>query len=261
MTETTRVPAFSPLVNLRDLGGTPVAGGAIRPGTLWRADDVAYSPAAELDALAADGLRTVIDLRSDAELESTGGEALRARLAADHGLVHRHVPFTQDVADPASLARLMRATATLDGVGSWYSNLLREQAAAVIGALEIIAESDGGVLFHCAAGKDRTGVLAAAVLAGLGAEDDVIVGDYAATGANQPAIMARLGAHRHAATAATDSVRAGLPGPEHPMLGAHAASMEAMLADLERDGGLLAVLTRAGLRDGTLEQLRSKLVA
>ncbi|WP_102158435.1 tyrosine-protein phosphatase [Zhihengliuella halotolerans] len=260
MTETTQARAFSPLVNLRDLGGTPVAGGTIRPRMLWRADDVAYSPAAELDALAAEGVRTVIDLRSDDELASTGGDALRARLATDHGLTHRHVPFTQEVADPAALARLLRATATIDGVGAWYASLLRQQSAAIIGALDVIAEP-GGALFHCAAGKDRTGVLAAAVLAVLGAEADVIVGDYAATGANQPAIMARLGAHRHPATTATDGGRAELPGPEHPMLGAHAAAMEAMLADVAHDGGILAVLARAGLSDGTCERLHAKLVA
>ncbi|MBG6085106.1 tyrosine-protein phosphatase [Zhihengliuella flava] len=264
MTDTTSTtasaPAFTPLVNLRDLGGTPVAGGHLKHGLLWRADDIALSPADELADLAECGLRAVIDLRSPAELAATGGPALTARLSAEHGISHHHLPFTQDVADPQALAEVMRQTDSVAGVGRWYAALLRDRATDVVAALRLVAETDGGVLFHCAAGKDRTGVLAASILSVLGAERDAIVADYAATGAAMTAIMGRLTSGNHAAVESSAIARHQLPPADHPMMGAHADSMEAMLEDLDRDGGLPHILEAAGLDAELTAALRQKLV-
>ncbi|MGB9035859.1 MAG: tyrosine-protein phosphatase [Paeniglutamicibacter sp.] len=241
----------SPFANLRDLGHLPVAGGRVRPTMLWRADDIASAPAHEIASLAASGLGTVLDLRSAGEVERSGSGPADGPI-----LLRHHLPLTDDSADPQALAALFAATRTPADVGSWYARLFRDRAPQLVRALALIADAPGGVLFHCAAGKDRTGVLAAAILAVLGAHPETIIDDYAATHANVPAVLARLGAMRSAVAVN------GMPERPagHPMLGAHAGSMAAMLADLERDGGPVAVLHSAGHRAETTVQLQERLV-
>lgn len=249
MTETL---APSPLANLRDFGGLPVAGGRVRSRTLWRADDICVAPAWQLAELAAAGLRTVIDLRSHGELKRTGRGP-----AADHGIVHYHLPLTEHSADPVALAELFAATPTAAQVGVWYAGLFRRQAPRLVQALGLIADADGGVLFHCAAGKDRTGILAAAVLAAIGATSETIVADYAATHPNIEAVLTRLSATRSAVSAG-GLLLTDLAG--HPMLGAEAASMTGMLAELANEGGPIAVLRAAGYDHSLAARLRGRLV-
>jgi protein-tyrosine phosphatase len=244
-------PLVSPLANLRDLGHLAVAGGRVRPRMLWRADDIASAPAHQMAALAAAGLGTVLDLRSSGEVERSGSGPADGPLLARH-----HLPLTDDSADPQALAALFSSTKTPADVGIWYARLFRDRAPQLVQALSLIAGADGGVLFHCAAGKDRTGILAAAILTVLGAQSQTIIDDYAATHPNVPAVLARLAATRSAVAVAEIPERpAG-----HPMLGAHADSMAAMLADLERDGGPVAILQRAGHGAETTALLRERLV-
>lgn len=247
----------SVLVNLRDLGGLPVPGGRVRRGVLWRSDDVALAARDELTQLWGLGLRHVIDLRSVRELAATGrGQAPAV------GLVHHHLPLTDDTGNPAALAARYAAIDSPEAVGTWYARMFRDRASELVAAMRIIADSDGGVLFHCAAGKDRTGVLAAAVLSVLGAERDTIVADYAATAPNLDAILRRLARDRHAALSSfttTGSPAAELAGT-HPLLGAAATSMEEMLRDLAADGGPTTVLRDAGLTPDLISRLRVRLV-
>ena len=245
--------AFSPLANLRDMGNIPVSGGTVSPGLLWRSDDISLSPAAEVDALADQGLRTVIDLRSAAELETA-----TSPFFADAGIAHEHLSVISDVSDPASLGTSMANIDSPEQVGAWYAHTFATRAQVLVQALGIIADTDGGVLFHCAAGKDRTGMLAAAVLSVLGAAEADIVADYALTDGNVPAVLGRIAASMEAT-----GRRSGHPAidPAHPLLRAEATAMESMLATLQESGGALAVLRGAGL-DADLEQrLRDKLVA
>jgi protein-tyrosine phosphatase len=249
---TTFVP--SPLTNLRDLGGIPVDGGTARTGVLFRADDVALVDAAGAEALVADGVTLVIDLRSPGEAERTGRGLLES-----HPVEYLHLPLTQEVADPRALS-LYRTIAEADdpefAMGSWYATLVRERAGDLVRGLEAVAEAESGVVFHCAAGKDRTGVFAASVLTVLGAEDEAIVLDYARTGDNLQALLARL-------AAATPEMAAAAASFEVPpvLMSAPAGSMRAMLQILEsEDGGLKSVLREAGLTDETVARLRERLV-
>lgn len=247
----TLTPLVSPLANLRDLGHLPVAGGRVRPAMLWRADDITSAPADQIADLAASGLGTILDLRSAGEVEGSGSGPADGHLLARH-----HLPLTDDSADPQALAALFASTKTPEDVGSWYARLFLSRAPQLVQALTLIADAPGGVLFHCAAGKDRTGVLAAAILSVLGAQPETIIEDYAATHANVPAVLARLEAMRSAV--ALDGYPERAAG--HPMLGAHAGSMAGMLAELERDGGPAAILQRAGLNADTTHRLRERLV-
>jgi len=259
---------LSPPVNLRDLGGTPVHGGTVRAGMLWRADDMSCVTEDWATQAVADGLSHVIDLRTAAEAESTGRGPL-GRLPVSY----HHVPIVDTVGgaggtDPDVLARM--ASVDADGVGRAYLGMVRATAPAIVALLGMIAAARGITVLHCAAGKDRTGVLTASILTALGAEPDTIVADYGRTADNLQAIYARMmTAHSVAADSLSDGQAAMMaalvsrPVTElPPMLGADPRSMAAML-DLAQteDGGLLEVLRRGGLTAELESALRTRLVA
>lgn len=177
------VPSTDP-ANSRDLGGIPVMGGLIRPGFVLRADDLSIIPGTTAGRLHAAGLGAIIDLRSAEELAFTGRGPLAALPIGYH-----HLPLM------SSLAQSPRHTSEKslpDLFGVAYADMVEESAANLVAALAVIAFSRGTIAFHCAGGKDRTGVLAAILLVTLGADEDAIVADYALTRDNIAAINRRI---------------------------------------------------------------------
>ncbi|MFE6646537.1 tyrosine-protein phosphatase [Nocardioides sp. NPDC057772] len=172
-------------VNLRDMGGIPIAGGTLRDGLVIRADDLALADEASASRLVDGGLAAVIDLRSAGEFANTGrGPLGRMRVT------YHHLPFMDAVDSSAQVP----GSDLLDQstFAAMYIRMYEAAAARIVTSLAVIATAPGATAFHCAAGQDRTGVLAASLLLALGAEHDAIVDDYARTGANSSAIMARL---------------------------------------------------------------------
>lgn len=165
--------------NVRDLGG---AHPSVRPGAFVRGDHVCYLREAGWDVLRAHGVRTVVDLRSESDKD-------------------RDRPFPDD---------LLRVAVDLDGPDdTWWApwrsgpqfgsplyyrphvEAFPERLAA---ALRAIAEAPpGGVLFHCMAGRDRTGMVAAALLHLLEVPVEAIVADYLASEPNLAAVHAEHG--------------------------------------------------------------------
>jgi protein tyrosine/serine phosphatase len=112
--------------------------------------------------------------------------------------------------------------------------------------------SSSAVLFHCAAGKDRTGVLAALALEVAGVERDAVVADYALTSERLARIGARL------ARLPTYSGYVGRLRPED--MGAEAVTMQGFLSRLDDEyGGAAAWIESAGGSPELLEQLRNRL--
>lgn len=245
--------AYTPLANLRDLSSVPLSHGSMIPGVLWRSDDISLSPETQISSLAEAGLSTVIDLRSADELKKTTSPFFPAL-----GIEHRHVPVLSEISDPDSLGTSMAGIDSPQAVGAWYAQTFSSRAGAFVTALDIIADSTGATLFHCAAGKDRTGMLAAAIFTVLGASREDIVADYALTDTNITAVMGRLAAAAKASKTASDH-----PGFEldHPLLRAEAPAMESMLDALEPAGGMLEILREAGLSPELEVRLRNKLMA
>ncbi|GAA4773699.1 tyrosine-protein phosphatase [Microbacterium gilvum] len=251
MTLVDALPLSAP-VNLRDLGGIPVAGGAVREGFAIRADDLALVTEDVADVLVADGLRAVIDLRSADEVAITG----RGPLAAHAGVTYHHVPLMASIGDAGDDLPVDQSS-----FASMYVRMAETAAAQIVTALAIIAHAPGAVAFHCAAGQDRTGVLAASLLLALGADHDDIVADYARTGDNSAAIMQRIAPvmqplmERYGFdldAAARAAVRTEFsPAP-----------MRGLLAGLaERHGDPLAPLRAAGLDDALIARLRERALA
>jgi protein-tyrosine phosphatase len=165
---------FARLRNFRDMGGYATDDGrTVQWGRLYRADALSKLQGEDWDRFLALGVRTVIDLRYPFEIETHGRVPKSAGLAY-HSLSVEHRPYDQAALDPAiEPARFF---------ADRYAEVALDGAKELRQALEVIA-SDGSapLVFHCKTGKDRTGILAALVLALLGVAEDDIVADYALT--------------------------------------------------------------------------------
>ena len=247
--DTIDLPLSAP-VNLRDLGGIPVLGGSVRPGVAIRADDLSIVDLETASSLVADGLTTIIDLRSVDEVEFTGRGPIGSLPVTYH-----HVPFMTSIGEASAEA--------LDQTkfGSMYVRMLDAAAPRIVQALAIIAYAPGAVAFHCAAGQDRTGVLAASLLLALGAEPEAIVADYVRTGDNSEAIMRRL-----EPTIGRLMAKLGLDLDEAARAAARAEfspePIRGLLAHLGAGGtDPLAALRGAGLTDDLIARLKERAVA
>jgi protein-tyrosine phosphatase len=233
-------------LNFRDLGGYPTSDGRmVRWRQVFRSDALHLLTAADVahvrDALR---VRDVIDLRSSAEVRSEGQGSL-----AEEAIRFHHVPLfdgeiRQEDRDRAELTTLADRYVML-------AELARERIGRVITTL---ASAESGAVFHCAAGKDRTGVISAILLGVLGVADEVIVADYVATRENLDAIVERLNA--------LEGYRAMLAAlPPDTM---H-ADPETMLEFLERlhaaHGSFEDYAGAAGVPRDAIERLRGRLLA
>ncbi|MFG1654814.1 tyrosine-protein phosphatase [Micromonospora sp. NPDC049275] len=165
--------AFDRLHNFRDLGGYRAADGrTLRWGLLYRSDSLGKLSGADLDRFQALGVRTVIDLRYPWEIAARG-RAPEIDGLAWHNLSIEHRPYDQAVIDPA--------------VDPWrhladrYAEVAEDGVAELREALDVIAAAGAPLVFHCASGKDRTGLLAALLLALLGVDEEQIAADFALT--------------------------------------------------------------------------------
>lgn len=247
--------ALSPLTNLRDLGGIAVEGGTVRSGRLWRADDVARVDEATAEQLVAQGLELILDLRSGEELAHTGRGPL-----GQAAVRHLHLPMSDRASAPGQdLAATLREYFGEDasaGMGTWYAMTAVAQAPKVLAGFEAIVQTPGASVFHCTAGKDRTGVFAAAVLLTLGASQADVVADYVRTNDNLDALLNRI-AEGGGGTAAITSESVPMA-----VRGAPASNMLTMLDQLDTNhGGMVQVLRDAGMGTDLEAALRDHLVS
>jgi protein-tyrosine phosphatase len=231
--------------NLRDVGGYPAQGGTIRWGVLFRSGGLQRLDDEGRAALLALGLRTVLDLREEAERVS-GPDAVTGT-----GLAEVHVPVYQGA---TSHVATLPALPTLEQL---YLLMLEDCAAGLVAAVRELARP-GALpgLVHCAAGKDRTGLVVALVLSALGVPDDVVAEDYGLTSRHLPAEFLAV------TTVPDDDVdpeRAALLRAIYQQ--SPPPVMRAVLDALRiRHGGARGYLLTAGLAAAELDQLRAALV-
>ncbi|WP_433500435.1 tyrosine-protein phosphatase [Sphaerimonospora sp. CA-214678] len=250
-------------VNVRDLGGLPtVDGGVTRFGRILRSDNLQGLTDGDVDRLVWDlKLRNVVDLRSVAEvrLEGPGPLTRVAEVGIHHlSLLPEGGRFTDagaDTVDERALPR--RAEHTEDDraeprLTRYYRGYLRDRPDSVLAALRVLAADDGTAVVHCAAGKDRTGVVSALALAVAGATPEAIVADYVATGVRLAAVLARL--------RSSETYRADLDAQPADAHDPRAEYMTRFLAGLDRRfGGPLGWLTANGWTDDDTRALRARL--
>jgi hypothetical protein len=170
--------------NFRDLGGYPtVDGGLTRWGRLFRSDTLHELREADLKILRDIGLRTVIDLRTPTEVAQTGRGLLEHEPVS---YLHLSVIQEREAAGP-----LPPSLADID-LADMYVQWLDSAREPLVRALSTVADpARFPLVFHCAAGKDRTGVLAALTLDIVGVDRQVIVEDYVLTAERIDLIRAR----------------------------------------------------------------------
>jgi protein-tyrosine phosphatase len=228
--------------NFRDLGGYESADGRVlRWRKLYRSDALHNLTHEDVRRLGLLGLAAVFDLRTAYELEHDGLGALY-----DAGVSHHHTPFISDPTPPE------RREFT-DDLHPVYVRMLASAQPSIKLIFERLAREDSyPAVFHCAAGKDRTGVMAAMVLRALGVSDATIIADYAlSTTYITPHLEARW--------------EAGDLGPykniPKAFLRADPESMVKILNVVDEEYGPgAAYLAATGLSRDILEQLRERLL-
>ena len=231
-------------LNFRDLGGYPTADGrAVRWRQVFRSDALHHLTRPDIAHLREEiRLGMVIDLRSTGELRAEG----RGPLAHEDVAFH-HVPlFDGQTVKSAPVAADMTLT------DRYF--LLAEFAKEPIGrVVSLLAGSAEPAVYHCAAGKDRTGVISAVLLGLLGVPDPVIVADYAATKENLDAIVERL----MSTEGYYEMVSALPPDTMH----AEPETMVGFLSRLREAYGSMDEYARsAGVSDEAIDALRARLL-
>jgi protein-tyrosine phosphatase len=198
--------------NTRDAGSYPTAEGRfVKRGVIYRSATLSYLSSRGADAFQTLGVKTVIDFRNRlTPWPPFNGDVWSVYLASSvHGC-------------PMSFAKTKPHEES-------YIRGVRDNAGSFCEAFELLShEENYPVLYHCAAGKDRTGVMSALLLSRLGIDRDTIVADF------------RL------------SEQVGLPGSLE--------AMEALLDHIAQRGGIGAYLSELGVSSDVQERIRALLL-
>jgi protein-tyrosine phosphatase len=226
--------------NVRDLGGFETSAGQTREHVLIRADNLDDLTATDVRRLTSEHrVGVVIDLRNPAE----GPDP--PRWVAGTGVDHHHVPlFDLSGETTAAAGEQLRRD-----VAYAYRRMFETAGPAIARVLTIITaeRATGSVVVHCAAGKDRTGIVVAVLLRALGVAEDAVVGDYLATAERIDAVRASLRRR--------EMYRP--PPGAGPLPVMTAAPIEAVLAALrDEPRGADGYLARRGVTPGQLERFR-----
>jgi len=259
-------------VNVRDVGGMITADGrAIRPGALIRSANLQHLTTTDVTTLVRDlGVRRVVDLRTDVEVERAAPGLLHAQpdVVVHHlslypdsdGNAENVVAIDEkpaagtddDAAKPVLPWQGDKLTPDRAPVVSSYLRYLTRRPDSIVAALRAIAEPDGATLVHCAAGKDRTGVVVALALTVVGVPPESVAADYALTQSQMALILAHL--------ARSDLYDREVTQPDQ-IPTASAEVMEAVLSAVQAEyGSVLGWLASHGWTERDTEALRAKLV-
>lgn len=253
-TETNAAPPrhhpFEGIRNFRDLGGYPTEdGGMTRYGVIFRAATLVRLTPADRERMKLMGIGPVFDLRSHRERTRDGLPDL-----SDTGVAHEHTPvFPDSDVSPEQLALRYRIFSR--DVSDAYMNMLTSGAATFRRIVEAVAVETRPVLFHCAGGKDRTGVLAALFLALAGVPAEQIVADYALTTTYLPRIAPERRQYYRETFGLSDA-------EVDAMTAAPPQAMERLLARLAAQySSAEAYLLGTGVAVDTLQRVRERFVA
>jgi|SRR5690625_2854663 len=235
--------------NFRDLGGhSTVDGRRVSEGRLYRADGLGRLGPDGVAMLKEMRIVSVVDLREEKEVANIPDavDGLGARYSHMPLLGNRYFPIDKDSPD-----RIVLDTPSLPAL---YAAMIETAGPRFVDVISHLAEIEqDATVFHCSAGKDRTGLIAAFVLSLLGVERDAVVNDYALT-------EEYLGDDFRAALS-THFSSAGISSVSSMATEAKPEWLADVLDRLDRDhGGVEGYLVDHGLRDGVADRLRASLM-
>ncbi|OZE24327.1 phosphotyrosine protein phosphatase [Rhodococcus sp. 05-2254-6] len=237
--------------NFRDLGGVRTTDGAtVRPGLFYRASELSGLTDVGQRVVADLGIRTVFDFRGDAEAERSGVDRVPAGVESisvpyenlkGERAPHEAAPIHDEQSQVDYMMRAYASFSTLDGA----SHAIKRVVDEIVGRR-------GGVLVHCAAGKDRAGWTVATVLRAAGVDEDDIVADYLRSND----AMEPLLAHVRRTWAGLHDVL-----PTEAILGVRASYLEHGWATMESNHGSFGgYLTHLGIDRDLRQRLTAALV-
>jgi protein-tyrosine phosphatase len=229
--------------NVRELGGLVIhAGQRTSTGQFLRADSLhALSPASQASLLEY-GLKTVIDLRTSKEILQEPNP-----FAHHENVKYVHISLFETIMQNQNAD-------TMSSLESIYIAALDHCQPAIREVLDLLATSQSVILFHCTAGKDRTGIIAALLLAHAGVSSEVIIEDYSLTEKIAKPMLERL---------LNEAVKNGMDKDFYAkLLTSKASTMKATLWYLKaRFGSIEGYLKDGlGLEQQTLDALRLKML-
>lgn len=227
------------------------------PGVLLRSDNLQSLTEQDVAVLVdQQGLEVVLDLRTDVEvaLEGPGPLTGEPRVRIEHRSLYPQTTGNTDL-DAATVKPWQEPQpgefATESPVVRAYLSYLLARPDSIVASVRAVARARGAALVHCAAGKDRTGVVVALALDSAGVSRDMIVRDYLATAERIGAILERL--------LGSATYRAELEGQDPQRHAPVPGTMERVLQLVdERFGGSAAWLRAQGLEAGDLGRLRQR---
>ena len=241
-------------LNFRAVADYPAAGGRVRKRSIYRSGAFADVGEAGVEAMRRLGVRTAFDLRNEGEKERSPSPLLSLAgftvVSEPHTI--RHGDLYDLLADPRSTAEGCASVMT-----AIYATLPGEFAPIFRRYFRTMVESESPVVVHCAAGKDRTGVVVAMLLELLGVSRADIMDDYLRTNAARDALYRRLVTRSHG----LDFGAVAVPVIE-PMITASAPYLEAMFATIARDHGDMNLYAEEmlNLSRADIDTLRQRLV-
>lgn len=160
------------LVNLRDLGGMPLSGGNVFASKrFWRSSSPSGTSSEEAGLISRNGVTTVIDLRSDVELMQFGNPFKDDKVTDFHS-----IPLF--AGDPNNFKDRSMAFLRDHTLGDYYVIMLDKLKDSIAEVMRVCKDAPGICLFHCAHGKDRTGVITALLYLLAGASPEDIITNY-----------------------------------------------------------------------------------
>jgi protein-tyrosine phosphatase len=232
--------------NIRCLGGYETEGGGrTRADAVWRGCALTGIGADHHEDLLSRGLSTVIDLRRDDEIAAAPNP-----LAEDSRVIYVNIPLFDGL---APLDQMAEEAGGQFNMGIRYVRALDDCQDNIARVLRTIAAAGpGGVYFHCTAGKDRTGIIAALLLSNAGVAREVVVAEYALT--------ARLGASLMDRLRVAIRERGATPERTEQILASAPDTMQRVLDYLDTEyGGPVAYLDRIGIDAALRARLAARL--
>jgi protein-tyrosine phosphatase len=246
------IPLDGP-ANFRDLGGYETDHGTfVRSGRVYRSDSLSFMSDDDVRHVTEElGLRTVIDLRAGQEVEQFTHGPLESL-----PITVWHMPIVDETRrEGEEHDKNAWANGEVIPLADVYLLMLDRFGHRFVAVLDVIAAGDTQpVVFHCAAGKDRTGLVAMLLLGLLGVDPEIIAADYALTDSRMPVLL-----ERHNARAAEQEGAVAEVGTQKWAV--DAAAMRSVIDQLiETHGSVEGYVLAQGLAPDAIARLRETLI-